>query len=277
MQQTLLAIVLAILVPGVRAVTFEEAKADASKRKAWLGGLLDAKVHDKAKNPKGDLKAWFYVADAEGRKAAEDAVRAEYKAEGREFYFEREVKAIFAPIESGVRPALPWYRDSIIAGSGAKAGLLLVGDVFKGSEDEARSAIEDYALAYVALRENGLKVEDQELDANIPALKNVSNKSLLPLWAQAGQLEAALKGTRKVGEAYKAELQKQYLATHQVWSRMFAHEKKVYDDNNENTLQKEIVDFLDLCFKGNLKRLEGAGVVHKLVSKDTHEYSLEKK
>ena len=57
---------------------------------------------------------------------------------------------------------------------------------------------------------------------------------------------------------------------------MFAHEKKVYDDNNENTLQKEIVDFMDVCFKTNQKRLEGAGLKHKLVNKETHEYSLEK-
>lgn len=276
MQPIALLLALAALGSGIRAVSFDEAKADPAKRQAYLAGLLDGKVFDKANNPKGVLKAWFYVADPAGRKAAEDAIRAEYKVEGREFYFDREVKAIFAPLDSAARRAYPWYRDNVIAGSGAKAGLLLVGDVFAGSEDEAKNVLEDYALAYVTLREAGLKIEDQELDANIPALKNVANKSLLTLWSQSGQLEAALKGTRKVGDAYKAELEKQYLGTHQTWSKMFAHEKKVYDDNNENTLQKEIVDFMDLCFKTNQKRLEGAGRKHKLVNKETHEYSFEK-
>lgn len=267
---------LAILLAATAGPSFSDAKADPSKRKEWLAGILDAKVHDKAKNPKGVLKAWFYVADEAGRKAAEEAIKAEYKVEGREFYFDREVKAIFAPLESPARRVLPWYRDNVIAGSGAKAGLLLVGDVFAGTEDEARSAIEDFGLAYVALREDGLKVDDLELDANVPALKNVSNKSLLTLWAQSAQLESAAKGTRKVGDAFKAELQKQYLGTHQVWSKMFAHEKKVYDDNNENTLQKEIVDFLDACDKANTKRLGGAGLKLKMVSKETHEHQLEK-
>jgi len=46
-----------------RAVTFDEAKADASKRMAYLGQLLDGKVFDKDKNPNGLIKAWYFVAD----------------------------------------------------------------------------------------------------------------------------------------------------------------------------------------------------------------------
>jgi hypothetical protein len=267
---------IAMAAPAGRDVSFADAKTDASKRKAWLASILDAEVHDKAKNPKGLLKAWFYVVEEADRKAAEEAIKAEYKAEGREFYFERELKSIFSPLEQTSRRALPWYRDSAIAGSGAKAGILLVGDVFAGSEDEARSMIQDYALGYAKLREAGLIVDDLELDANIPALKNVSHKSLLPLWAQAGQLEAALKGARKVGDAFLADLKSSYLGTHQAWSKMYAHEKKVYDDNNENTLQKEIVDFLEVCFTANQKRLGAVGLKHKLVSKETHEYAFEK-
>ena len=166
----------------------------------------------------------------------------------------------------------------VAAGAGSHTGILLVGDLFTlGGEEEAKSVVEDYALALVQMREAGLKVKDLELDANIPALKLVSNKSLLPLFAQAGQLEAILKGGRKVSDGFKSELTKQYLATHAVFGKMFAHEKKVYDDNNENTLQKEIVDFLTECFKADHARLEALGYKYTLTSKENNEYSLEKK
>src|SRR5262245_49566124 len=52
-----------------RAVTFDEAKADASKRMAYVGQLLDKQVFDKDKNPNGLIKAWYFVAD-EKQKAA---------------------------------------------------------------------------------------------------------------------------------------------------------------------------------------------------------------
>ena len=275
----MLQLVLATLVAvGSRAVTFEEAKADPSKRMTYVAQLLDKQVYDKDKNPNGLLKAWYYVADEKQKAAAEDAIKARYKQDGREFYFAKEAKAIFAPLESPSRRAVPWFSDSVVAGSGSHSGLLLVGDLFTLSgEAEAQSVVEDYALSLVKMREAGLKVKDQELDANIPALKLVSNKSLLPLFAQATQLEAVLKGTRKVSEGFQKELTKEYLATHAVFGKMFAHEKKVYDDNNENTLQKEIVDFLDECFKFNQERFGGLGYTHKLVNKETQEYSLEKK
>ncbi len=269
---------LAAVAPETRAVSFDEAKADASKRAAYLEQIVGKHVFDKEKNPTGTLKAWFFVADEKRKAAAEEAIKEKYKAEGREFYFAKEVKAIFAPLESSARRAVVWYPDNVIAGAGAKAGFLLVGDVFSlACEDEVKSVVEDFAFGYVKLRENNLKVKDLELDANIPALKLVSNRSLLPLFAQADQLEAVLKGTRKVSDGFKAELVKQYLATHSVFSRDFAKERKVYDDNNENTLQKEIVDFLDECFKFDHERFEKLGYQHKVVNKDQHEYALDKK
>jgi len=275
----MLQLVLATLLAAeTRAVTFDEAKADASKRMAYVAQLLDKQIYDKDKNPNGLIKAWYYVADEKQKAAAEDAIKARYKDDKRDFYYAKEVKAIFAPLESSARRALPWYSDSVAAGSGTHTGILLVGDLFTlGGEDEAKSVVEDFALGLVKMREAGLKVKDQELDANIPALKLVSNKSLLPLYAQAAQLEAVLKGTRKVSDGFRKELTQQYLATHAVFGKMFAHEKKVYDDNNENTLQKEIVDFLDECFKFNQERFTAAGYSHKLVNKENFEYSLEKK
>ena len=278
MLQLVIATFLAALVPDPRAGTFDEAKADPSKRMAWLGQLLDKQVFDKEKNPKGILKAWYYVADEKQMAAAQDAIKARYKQDGREFYFAKDQKTLFAPLDSPARRAIAWYSDSVAAGSGSKSGLLLVGDVFAlGGEAEALSVIEDYALAIVKMREDGLKVKDQELDANIPALKLVSNKSLLPLFAQAAQLEAILKGGRKVSDAFKKDLTTGYLGSHSLFARMFAHEKKVYDDNNENTLQKEIVDFLDECFKFGHERFDALGYKHKLLNKENQEWALEKK
>ena len=258
--------------------SFDEAKADASKRMPYLQAILDPLVFNKEKNPKGILKAWYYVADEKQQAEAQDAIKAVFKAEGREFFFSKEVKNIFAPLESAARRATPWYSDRVSAGNETKSGILLVGDIFAlATEDEAKSVLEDYALALVKLKESGLKVGDLELDANIPALKLVSNKSLLPLWAQSGQLEAVAKGTRKVSDGFKKDLQSQYLTTHQVFSRQYAQEKKVFDDNNENTLQKEIVDFLTECWKADHARIEGAGFKLTLTNKENHEYSLDKK
>jgi len=266
-----------LLSAGADAPSFDEAKADPAKRMAHLSAHLDPLVFDKEKNPKGLLKAWYYVADEKQLAAAQDAIKAVFKAEGREFFYAKEVKNIFAPLESPTRRATPWYSDRVTAGAGTKTGILLVGDVFAlANEDEARSVIEDYALALVKLKEEGLKVGELELDANIPALKLVSNKSLLPMWAQSGQLEAALKGKRKVSDGFKAELEKQYATTHALYARAYAQEKKVFDDNNENTLQKEIVDFLTECWKADHQRVESLGF--KFVApKDGGDWTVEKK
>ena len=277
MVQLVLALLTA-LTAETRAVTFDEAKADASKRKAYVAQLLDGQVFDKEKNPKGLIMAWFYVADEAQKTAAEAAIKARYEKDGRGFYFAKEVKAIFAPLESPVRRATAWYSENVAAGSNSHSGIVLVGDLFTlANEDEAKSVVEDYTMSLVKMREDGLKVKDLELDANIPALKLVSNRSLLPLYAQAGQLEAALKGTRKVSDGFKKELQTQYATTHALYARQYAQEKKVYDDNNENTLQKEIVEFLDECFKFDHERFGALGYKHTLVNKENHEWSLEKK
>src|SRR5204863_6293326 len=127
-----------------------------SKRMAYLAGILDKQIYDKEKNPKGLIQAWYYVADEKQMAAAQDAMKARYKKDGREFYFAKDVKNIFAPLETPSRRAIAWYSDSVAAGSGSKSGILLIGDVFAlGGEAEALSAIEDYALAIVRMREDG--------------------------------------------------------------------------------------------------------------------------
>ena len=92
--------------------------------------------------------------------------------------------------------------------------MFALGDVFCGTEAEARSAIEDFALEYAKLREGGLIVGDLELDANVPALKNISHQCLLKLWAQAGQLARILEGKREVSPALTS--------TSRVWDSSFS-------------------------------------------------------
>ncbi|HZE98862.1 MAG TPA: hypothetical protein VE981_17775 [Planctomycetota bacterium] len=274
MLQLFIATLLTVAADGP---SYADAKADPAKRIPHLKANLDPLVFDKDKNPKGLIKAWYYVADEKQMAEAQEAIKEVFKKEGREFFFAKEVKNIFAPLESPVRRATPWYSDRVAAGAGTKSGILLVGDVFAlASEDEARSVIEDYAVALIKMREDGLKVGELELDANIPALKLVSNKSLLTLWAQSSQLEAVAKDKRKVSDGFKAELQKQYLGTLTLFSRAFAQERKVYDDNNENTLQKEIVEFLTECWKADHARVEGLGYKYTVVNKEDHVYSLSK-
>src|SRR3954464_5764079 len=167
MLQLILATLVVCAEPGARAVTFDEAKADPSKRMEYLKALLDPKVFDKAKNPAGLIKAWYYVADEKQMAEAQDAIKAVYVAEKREFFFDKEVKNVFAPLESPSRRATPWYSDRVSAGNMTKSGILLVGDVFGlAGEDELKGVVEDYALGLVKLREDGLKVGELELDAN---------------------------------------------------------------------------------------------------------------
>jgi hypothetical protein len=275
MRSLLLATLAAALLP--RAVTFDEAKKDASKRQAYLAQSLDKLVAE------GLIKGWFYQPDAEQAKKAKEAVRQVYKADGREFYFEKEYPNVLAPIESAAMRALPYYSEEYVAGSGGKGGLLIVGDVFAlAGEDEVKSVLEDYALTVIKIRELGLKVKDaegeeRELDANVPALKTISHLSLIRLWGQLAQVENLLKGTRRVSDDFRKEAVKQYLASYRLFSTQFLKEKKIYDDNNENTLQKEIVDFLDVVLKTIQARVAGAGYQHKLVDKATQEHALEKK
>lgn len=268
-----------------RSATFEEAKADPAKRLAYLASKLDPLVYDKDKNPAGLIRGWYYVPEAVHGAAgcrcgacARAAIREVYKAEGREFYFERELPGILASLEVPTLRVLPYYSEDYGAAAQAKAGILLVGDLFAlAHEDEARSALEDYALTVIKVREEGLKIEDRELDTNIPALKTIGHASLIRLWGQLAQLEGILKGARKVSDGFRQEAVRQYLATYRTFMTQFLKEKKIYDDNNENTLQKEIVDFLQLVLQTIDARVGALGYRHKLVDKATQEHALEKK
>lgn len=257
------------LAPAMQDVTFEEAKKDPSKRKAYVAQL--------SAGLKADVTGVFYMGDEAQAAAAKEAIQAQYKKDGRAFFFEKEYKPLLAQLESPSLRVLPVYQESAIAGLGKKLGIVLVGDIFTlANEDEARSCVEDYAISVVKIRENNLKVGDMELDANIPALKLVSHRSLIQVWSEMIQVEKILTGKRKVSDAFKADALKQYLGTHKLFSMAFAKEKKVYDDNNENTLQKEIVDFLTECWKADHQRVESLGF--KFVApKDGGDWTVEKK
>jgi hypothetical protein len=268
-----------------RSVTFEEAKASPAKRPAYLAAKLDPLVYDKDKNPAGLIRGWYFVPETSHGAAgcrcgacARAAIREVYKAEGREFYFERELPGILASLEAPTLRVLPYYSEDYGAAAQAKAGLVLVGDLFAlGGEDEAASVLEDYALTVIKVREEGLKIEDRELDTNIPALKTIGHVSLIRLWGQLAQLEGILKGRRKVSDGFRQEAIRQYLATYRAFMTQFLKEKKIYDDNNENTLQKEIVDFLKVVLQAIDARVEAMGYRHKLLDKATQEHALEKK
>jgi hypothetical protein len=273
---TLAATILALLPQA--APTFDQAKADPSKRAAYLESKLGALLFDKDKNPKGLIKGCFHLGDAAQLEAAKEKVKAEYKKDGREFFFAREFKTIETALASPIGKVFPYYRNGVAAGSQGKEGILLVGDLFAlSNEGEAASVLEDYVGTYLLLAEDGIKVQDREVDTFVPALRQMSYVSLIPALAQAAQIEKIVKGGRKVSDAFKAELFKSYAQTYSLYSRAHAKEKKVYDDNNENTLQKEIVDTLDFIREHLQGRFAGMGLELKPVNKENHEYSVEKK
>jgi hypothetical protein len=277
-------VALLLMAGAAAAQSFDDAKKDPSKRAAYLDGLL-GKLACTQGHKQAALKGFCILSEAKHAekgchcaKCAQDLIRAEYKAENREFFFEKEIKGVLGPVESGQLRLFPFYRDSAVSGTHEHAGILLVGDLFAlKSEDEVRSLVEDYLSTYLKTREMGYKVEDRELDTFVPALKMISNTSLLHLDARSIQIEAILKGTRKVSEEFKQETLKQYLVSYQLFARQFAKEKKVYDDNNENTLQKEVVEYLDFIRQHIQKRLAAAGLEHKVVKQETFEYTLEAK
>ncbi len=271
--------ILATLALAQGQVSFDEAKKDPSKRPAWLGQHLDKWV-TKDKAAKLGISGWHYMADEAQKQKGLDALQAAYKKDGRAFFFQRELPTVLAPLESPALRALPFYREDDIAGEAKRQGILLVGNLFDlAGEDEAKSVLEDYAATVIDIRENNLKTEDRELDANIPALKMVSHQSLIRLWAQSVQLRKILKGERKVSDGFMKEVEKQYLGTLKAFVLQLRKEHKIFDDNNENTLQKEIIDYLDFVFDFMKKQLAAAGVVHKPLDKEKipAEYALEKK
>jgi hypothetical protein len=281
MTHTLAAIVAVLCAPALAQaqVSFDEARKDESKRLAYLAGHLD-KLVTKDKAAKVGISGWYYLPNAEHKQKATDALKAAYQKDGRQFFFQRELPGLLAPLESPALRVLPYYREDDTAGSQTKAGILLVENLFGlAGEDEVRSLLEDYAGTVIDIRENSLKTEDRELDANIPALKMVSHTSLIRLWGLSIQLEKILKGERKVSDPFKAEIQKQYLATLKAFVLQLRKEHKIFDDNNENTLQKEIIDYLDFVFDFMKKRFAAAGYEHKPLDKEKipSDYALEKK
>jgi hypothetical protein len=129
----------------------------------------------------------------------------------------------------------------------------------------------------VKFAEAGVKFGDREVDTLVPALKQMAFTTLIPALAQNAQLEAILSGKRKVSDAFRDAAVKQYLATYKGYITDLLKQKKIYDDNNENTLQKEIVDTLEFLRTHLHERFQGMGLEHKAVNKENHEYSLEKK
>jgi hypothetical protein len=263
--------------------SFDEAKADASKRAAYLEKLLAPLVYDEKANPKGLVQGWYTVPDQKHQPAncrchgcAREALRAYYKEDGREFYFEREVGDILKSVEPLSSRVVPYFRRGEGIGTEARAGILLVGDLFSLSgEDEVRSLLEDFATPYARYADAGLKIGDRWIDMGVPALDAVGHSIILPYVAQAGQVEKILKQERKVSEPFRQDAIKGYLATAAAFGKEQAKQIKIYNDNNENTLQKEIVDQLDFLHKGILKRFEAAGFRHKLVDPKTFAVELE--
>jgi hypothetical protein len=95
------------------------------------------------------------------------------------------------------------------------------------------------------------------------------------LVGQTAQVAGILSGKRKVSEGFKREAVAEYLATYGEFGKAYVRQKKIWDDNNENTLQKEIIDGMEL-FRGWIHdQLKAAGVTHKLVSAEDQKYELE--
>jgi hypothetical protein len=246
--------------------TFDEAKADKAKRADYLKDAV-------AKLP---LKGAWLLGDEAQNKAAMDAVKAEYKADGREVFFTKESKKVLAPIEQPSVRAVAYYREGVDVGAGQKAGLLLVGDLFAlANEDEAKSVLEDYIGTFVGYAENGIKIGDKEVDTLVPALKQIAYSSLIKSLAQAVQVQAILTGKRKVSDGFKDAALKEYLNTYRQFIADLGKQKKIYDDNNENTLQKEIWDSLEMVKTHLADTIGKAGLQH--VAKDGGEFELNKK
>jgi hypothetical protein len=233
-MKTLLAL-LVLLAPA--GPTFDEAKADKAKRADYLKAAIGA----------APIKSFYMLGDEASNKAGLDAVKAEYKLDGREVFFNKEIKKVLAPADAASLRAVVYYREGLDVGAAQKAGILLVGDVFAlSNEDEAKSVLSDYVGTFVKFAESGIKIGDAEVDTLVPALKQIAYTSLIKSLALNTQVTAILSGQRKVSDAFKAEALKEYAATYKVFLGDLAKQKKIYDDNNENTLQKEIWDSLEM-------------------------------
>ena len=271
--------VLAFAAPaGSRPVTFDQAKADKSKRLTYLGELLGKLVYDKEKNPKGVVQGWYYLPDTAQNEAAQKAIRAEFKKDGRDFYFKRDIKGILESVKPAAFRITPFYRKGLFVASQEQAGILLVGDIFSlESEEDVKAILEDYAIPYIKNAEDGIMVGEREIDTTLPAIEAIAYKLLIRYVAQSHQVENILSGKRKVSDSLKKEALKEYLQYHQAYCKEVLKQKKIYDDNNENTLQKEILDQLAFLRDFTHKRVKKTGHNLKLVNKATQEHKLEKK
>ena len=209
--------------------SFDEAKADKAKRADYLKDAV-------AKLP---LKGAYLLGDEAANKAGMDALRAEYKEDGRAVFFNKEIKKVLAPADAPTVRAVVYFREGVDVGAAQKAGILLVGDLFAlASEDEAKSVLEDYVATFVKYGESCIKIGDKEVDTLVPALK-------------------------------------EYLTTYRQFIADLAKQKKIYDDNNENTLQKEIWDSLEMVKTHLADTLGKAGLEH--VPAADGEFQLKKK
>ena len=112
--------------------------------------------------------------------------------------------------------------------------------------------------------------------AEVPGGKARGPSVLIPLCSQLTQVEKILGGKRKVSDGYRKAVLAEYLSNHQKYTMEVLKQKKIYDSNNENTLQKEIYDALDTLHKHLDERLKKVGYSHKLVDKKTGKVELEK-
>ncbi len=248
------------------APSFDEAKADKAKRADFLKDAV-------AKLP---LKGAYLLGDEASNKAAMDALKAEYKEDGRAVFFNKEIKKVLAPADVASVRAVVFFREGVDVGAGQKAGILLVGDLFAlANADEAKSVLEDYVATSVKYGESGIKIGDKEVDTLVPALKQIAYTSLIKSLAQAVQVHNILCGMRKVSDGFKDAAVKEYLTTYRQFTADLAKQKKIYDDNNENTLQKEIWDSLEMVKTHLAETLGKVGLEH--VPAADGEFQLKKK
>lgn len=266
---------------AAQSISFEDAKkGDEAKKLAFLDQELGKLVFDKEKNPKGLIKGWFFMGSAAHKKAAEEAMKEEYKKDGRESFYDKEVPAILQALEVPATSVFPFYRETANMAQRKCLGYLLVGNLFGlQSEDELRSTLDDYALTYVKNREETMAFKDgdneQELNPAIPILRDIAHMSLLNLYARSVQIEKIAGKARKVSDDFKKAVAQSYLGSLKLFYRQQKKEIKIFDDNNENTLQKEIVDFLQFMSDYIQKNLKKVGVEQKAVDKENFEYTLE--
>ncbi len=287
--------VVGLIILGVAAtpalsqdISFEDAKADAAKRPAFLEQVFGKLVHCKEKNPAGYVKAWYCVTDTAHKdsgchcaQCAREALMEEFKKDSREKFAEKEIKELFDSLACPAQRVRPFFRETSRIGYKKCEGILLVGDVFGlNSANEFKSTMEDYLAPYIKYHEEVLTLKDKddfdmELNPAIPILKDIAHLCLLNLYARTLQIEKIAAKERQVSDEFRKGAIANYLDSHKVYLKMFAKEKKIWDDNNENTLQKEIVDFLEFMQGHIYEKLKKAGFEHKVVNKATFEYTLE--